>query len=443
MCHESDRQNSATRAEAFVRIFVSSVISHAGLLLFNRYQLDEPIGRGSLCTVYRGSDTVLRRSVAVKAIKPELVESYRDIMGVTAELTHPAAIATYDALEYDGWLFLVQEYVTARPLSAYLRDGLPTERTLDLAGQVTRALAYAHTHGIAHGDLTPASVLVDRHAVARINNFGSPPDAEYFERCRREWPVEDGGEVPPEWQTGFAGDVQAVGYLLWQLLSEPHRVEGQNGGDGSTRREFRGDVPDALRECVRRCVSASGSEPSMTAEALVTELESLARKLAEARPPATEHTPPALRAARDIVAREAAWSAEETLGGVRYWGEGGTSDSYAPSAPTDRAPLNAAWHGPAPAAELTPRLRLPSRPVDDAVYSALRDFAASPMAASPALGYEHAARTMPAAAAAPQGEQSTGGGWSVSFALVVVLGIALFLLFFIVGYFSSRLFGIG
>lgn len=425
---------------------MSSETSHAGLLLFNRYQLDEPIGRGALCTVYRGSDTVLRRSVAVKAIVPELVESYRDLMAVTAELTHPAAVATYDALEYDGWLFLVQEYITARPLSAYLRDGLPSERALDLVAQVSRALAYAHTHGIAHGDLTPAAVLVDRQAVARINNFGSPPDTEYFERCRREWLVGDGGEETPMRQSGFAGDMQAVGYLLWQLLSEPRHVEGTNGGDGSTRREFRGDVPDALRECVRRCVRTSGAEPTESAEALVTELETLARELAEARPTTTEHTPPALRTAREMVAREAAWSAEETLGGVRYWGEGGTSDSYAPSAPTDRVPWDAAaWHGPIPAAELTPRLRLPSRPVDDAVYSALRDFVASPVASAPALGYEHAARTMPAPASPLRlrDEQSAGGGWSVSFALVVVLGIALFLLFFIVGYFTSRLFGIG
>lgn len=417
---------------------------HTGLLLVNRYSLDEPVGRGALCAIYRGSDTVLRRSVAVKAVAPELVGRYREALAATAGLTHPAAVATYDALEHEGWLFLVQEYVTGRPLSAYLRDGVPCERAIDLACQVARAVGYAHAHGIIHGDLTPAAVLVDRQAVARINNFAAPPDAEYFARCRREWPAATDGAEPPAAEADFAGDVRAIGYLLWQLLSEPRAASGGNGSGASARREFRSDVPDSVRACVRRCViggceregEQDDGEAMRDAESLVSALEALAAELASARPPVVEHTPPALRVAREMIAREAAWSAEETLGGVRYWAEDGASSAYAASsAPTDPMPREEAepWRGNTSTAELTPRLRLPSRPVDDALSAALSDYAA--MAAGAPATVPDGARLAPAG--------TTRGGWQVSVALVVGVGIALFLLFFILGYFSAHFFGIG
>ena len=438
MLHDTAR--SAPRAR--VRVIVSPETRHTGLVLFDRYSLDEPVGQGALCAIYRGSDTVLRRSVAVKAVAPELVERYREALAATAALTHPAAVATYDALERDGWLFLVQEYVTGRPLSAYLRDGLPSERAVVLASQVAQAIAYAHAHDIVHGDLTPAAVLVDRQAIARINNFASLPDVAYFERCRREWPA-DALSEPPEPRSGASGDVQAIGYLLWHILSEPRSGGGLNGS-GSACRAFRPDVPESLREGVRRCVVGSRADAILDADTLVAELEALAGVLASARTQALEHTPPALRVAREMIAREAAWSAEETLGGVRYWATDGTSDSSAPSAPTDPMPRKAdVWRGMTPPAELTPRLRLPSRPVDDAISTALSDYAAK---AAGAPDVPLAASPQPVSAlAAPHALGARRGlfGRDVSFALVVALGIALFLLFFIIGYFSSHVFGIG
>lgn len=410
-----------------------------GLLLVNRYSLDEPVGQGALCTIYRGSDTVLRRSVAVKAVAPDIVGRYREALKATAGLTHPAAVATYDALEHDGWLFLVQEYVTGRPLSAYLRDGLPAERAVDLACQVARAIAYAHLHGIIHGDLTPAAVLVDRHAVARVNNFALPPDTAYFERCRGEWSAATSGALPQP-TAGAGGDVRAVGYLLWHLLSEPRP---EKSGSGVAHRAFRPDVPADVREGVRRCIAGAGDDAIADAETLVSALEALAEELAKARTLARENTPPALRAAREIVAREAAWSAEETLGGVRYWGEAEGADAYRQSAPTDPMSREARpRRDMSPAAELTPRLRLPSRPVDDAISSVLRDFAAG-TTSSPSAAEAVAPPSAQGGAASPAVHGGVErSGWELNLALVVGLGIAFFLLFFILGYLTPHLFGI-
>ena len=105
--------------------------------------------------------------------------------GTEASVTHSAVIAVFDAVEHDGRLFVVQEHVQAREFSTYLRAGLPIERATDLAAQIARALAYAHAHGVVHGDLTPAAVLVDRRAVLRLNNFGLPPTFRTSRRLPR------------------------------------------------------------------------------------------------------------------------------------------------------------------------------------------------------------------------------------------------------------------
>src|SRR5262249_34694738 len=151
----------------------------------HRYRIEELLANGALCPVYRGQDTVLRRSIAIKVVPPEHVHAYREALSQTAALTHPAIVATYDALEEGGQLFLIQERAFARPFQTYLRNGLPVERTLDLAVQVARALAYAHAHDIVHGDLTPTALLVDRRAVVSVNNYCLPPDGAYFDEFSR------------------------------------------------------------------------------------------------------------------------------------------------------------------------------------------------------------------------------------------------------------------
>src|SRR5258708_23122013 len=151
-----------------------------GSTLYNRYKLDGELARGALCVVYRGQDIVLRRSVVVKALPADLAPVYRASLQTTAAFTHPAVVATYDAIDRDGWLYLVQEFVPARPLSAYITSGIPSQRTVDLGGQIARALAYAHAHEIIHGDLTPPAVLIDRQASPRADKFGPPPGRGNF-----------------------------------------------------------------------------------------------------------------------------------------------------------------------------------------------------------------------------------------------------------------------
>jgi energy-converting hydrogenase Eha subunit F len=418
--------------------------------LLNRYHIDEPLAQGTLCAVYRGRDTVLHRSVVVKVIPPELVGVYREALHLTAAFTHPVVVATYDAVEERDALYLVQEHVQARPLAAYARDGIPSERAVDLAAQIARALAYAHAHDIVHGDLTPAAILIDRQATVRINNFGLPPDTLYFAKQTqsvRDAYVAADTEIidldaparpairtsAPHTMPRASDDVCAVGLLLWQVLTEQTRVSDAAGqGPG---RQFRRDVPPVLRDLVWRCALEDHPEAVVDADALVAELDTAASFLVQGRAPAPALTPPALRVAREAVAREAAWSVEETLGSVRRWPAELGRDSGSPSAPTVADPVpgrRGGWSPSQPTAKMGPsRLNLPSHPLD--ARSRISAGAGQPR--SPAWE-----RAQPSSFTRrwPWLESALG---SVSLGRLLVYGLLLFLLFFLIGYFGPNILG--
>lgn len=424
--------------------------SHAGRELLGRYQVGELLAQGALCPVYQGEDTVLRRPIIVKVAAADLIEAYRDALHLTAAFTHPAVVVSYDAIAQDERLFLIQEYVQARPLAAYARDGIPSARAVDLASQITRALAYAHAHDIIHGDLSPSAVLVDRQATVRINNFGLPADRTYFTKqaqaVRDSYLSSDGDVIDLDAPTvareatslhahplTAADDVRAVGLLLWQVLSEQAQ---RSGPVGAPVRRFRRDVPLALRDLVTRTVLSDHPNPVSSAETLLAELEELAAVLASERTVNAELTPPALRVAREALAREAAWSVEETLGVLRQWPVHAGNDSVSASDPTvaDPAPVRLVeqqFSFPTPRIG-SPRLNLPSRPLARRPVTTGR----------PATGGSRgrAALPSPPRSMRPLWLDNTIGPLSVG--RLFVYGAVLFVLFFLIGYFGPNLLGI-
>ena len=415
-----------------------------GLELDQRYVLDETIAQGALATVYRGRDTALRRPIAVKAVPAPYVDAYQRALATTTTLTYPSIVATYDTVKYDGWLFLVQEWVDAHPLSEYLISGMPGERAINLAAQIARTLAYAHEHRAVHGDLTAAAVLVDRRAVVRVNNFALPPDNRYFatacEMISRDMSLAALDELATP-----AGDIRAVGLLLWQLLTAV--TDGQP-------RNYRVDIPETVRALVWQCVAADTSSRINDAETLAHALEKLGHELTVGRSIATEETPPTLRAVRINVMRSAAWSAEETQAPIT-WGD--TTEprsidiSMEPTAPrpvrvplprptlppsTDvvarvplpRLPLPRPTLPPEPSGN--PRLRLPSRPLTPEHVTGVPSIR-MPRPSAPIEHYhglEQEAITV-------ANKRRSG------LPALLLIGLALFMLFFLLGFMLPPLLG--
>lgn len=265
--------------------------------LASRYQVAGLRAHGAYCLVYQGQDAILQRPVAIKAPFAEHAENYRATLPLTATLAHPAFVALYDVIEQGAGLFLAYEFVEGRPLTDYITSGLPLRRALDVIAQVARALVYAHAHGVTHGDLTPAALLVDRAATPRIANVGLPPDDAYFDEIATsayDSGVADDPDITVQHLTDDAEwlDTWAVAVMLWQLVTD---ASGQRDDHPDTEkhvRVYRADTPDELRDLLERTLRVSHAEPISTATALEERLAALSASLASSS--AEEEPAPAM-----------------------------------------------------------------------------------------------------------------------------------------------------
>ncbi len=150
---------------------ISKTLSH--------YRITEKLGAGGMGIVYKALDIHLDRYVAIKVLPPEKVadpERKRRFVQeakAASALNHPSIITVYDIDQAEGVDFIAMEYIEGQTLEELIRrSGLPLLLALRYAIQVADALARAHDAGIIHRDLKPSNVMVDKHGLVKILDFG-------------------------------------------------------------------------------------------------------------------------------------------------------------------------------------------------------------------------------------------------------------------------------
>ncbi|SJN30885.1 Stk1 family PASTA domain-containing Ser/Thr kinase [Mycetocola reblochoni] len=157
-------------------------------LIAGRYRLGDLIGRGGMAEVYRGTDTRLGRTVAVKLLKPELASDatfrgrFRQEAQAASRMSHPTIVRVFDAgedeLTADGGQtriqpYIVMEYVEGNPLDVLIAAGpLAPERAVEITSGILTALEYSHRAGIVHRDIKPANVMIGKNGSVKVMDFG-------------------------------------------------------------------------------------------------------------------------------------------------------------------------------------------------------------------------------------------------------------------------------
>ncbi len=247
-------------------------------VLGDRYQLQEPIGRGGMATIYRGHDKRMERVVAIKVLRdiystdPKFVTRFQREAKAASALQHPNIVQVYDYGQTDGNYFIVMELIEGTDLRHYLRSRkvLDNERAIIIAHDVALGLGAAHRRGIVHRDVKPQNVLVGRDGSIKLTDFGI---ASVYKDINAERLTTTGmtlGTVQyyaPEQAQGEivspAADVYALGIVMYEMLTGRTPFDGDNAVAVAMQHiqdvpvppsQYNPAIPPALEEIILRCL---------------------------------------------------------------------------------------------------------------------------------------------------------------------------------------------
>ncbi len=192
-----------------------------GTTLNQRFTLEKELGRGGMGAVYRATDVVLQRSVAIKVLKDqgsdELGKQIRLEAQILARLLHDNVVRLYDFGEFEGTSFLVMEEVNG---TSYLRRWreLPLIERLKIIAQVAEALDYAHHQGVIHRDVKPGNVLLTTTNQAKLSDFGLSTTTEHTDDTKsiRGTPHYMSPEQSSGSRLGHYTDIYSLGVMLYE-----------------------------------------------------------------------------------------------------------------------------------------------------------------------------------------------------------------------------------
>ena len=276
-----------------------------------RYVVRSLLGTGGMGEVYEAHDSRLNRSVALKVVRRDVAgdvvrrQRLEREASAVATINHPH-IVTLHSIEEDGEaLFLTMELVDGATLTeAIPTEGLPLDRFLSLAIQLSDALQAAHGRGVIHRDLKPANIMVTRDGVLKVLDFGLSKIAidQSTGPVTTESLTMDGrlvGTAPymaPEQIEGKVSDARAdifsLGIILFEMATGRRPFAGQTPMATLTAilrdapplaSALRPDFPEDLSRVIDRCLIKDPARRTQTAADLRNQLEDLSRMLESGR----------------------------------------------------------------------------------------------------------------------------------------------------------------
>src|SRR5258706_6372715 len=203
-------------------------------MLGERYQLQDPIGRGGMATIYRGRDLHMDRVVAIKVLREvystdvKFVARFQLEAKAASALQHPNIVQVYDYGQSEGNYFIVMELVEGADVRRYLRSrgALDVDRAVMIAHDVALGLGAAHRRAIVHRDVKPQNVMVGKGGSIKLTDFGI---ASVYKDINAE-PLTTTGmtlrtvqHYAPEQAQGEivtpAADVYALGIVMYEMLT--------------------------------------------------------------------------------------------------------------------------------------------------------------------------------------------------------------------------------
>lgn len=309
--HSAGRPRCAARR----RSRYGKAVLSSEVVLSGRYRLDERVATGGMGDVWRASDLILGRQVAVKVLLPALVSDpdfiarFRAEARIMAALRHPGIVQVFDSgaddLPDGGRAdYLVMEFVAGEPLSKRIETAgrLDVAETMSIVAQAAAALNAAHRGGIVHRDVKPSNLLVHEDGTVVLVDFGVARSTDITSITSANAVPGTALYMAPEQAAGRpvsgATDIYALGAVTYCCLTGSPPFTGDNPLQVAVRHlddeppELPHDIPEAVRALVSRALAKDPLDRFSSAAAMA---EAARTAVTGGEPPTAMATPVPLR----------------------------------------------------------------------------------------------------------------------------------------------------
>ena len=207
----------------------------------DHYQIESLVARSGMASIFRATDTLNGRTVAIKVPHPEmeadplLFDRFKREQDIGEKLDHPGVMKVFHD-DHRSRIYMVMEWVEGKLLRNVLSEKrkLPPERASCIAASICEALAYIHSHGVVHRDMKPENIMVDAEDRIKLIDFGIAGQEGSrrltFAKLSNVMGTPD--YISPEQVKGKRGDgrsdIYAVGVILYEMLTGKVPFTGNN-----------------------------------------------------------------------------------------------------------------------------------------------------------------------------------------------------------------------
>ena len=269
---------------------------YVGQVFDNRYRIEKLIGVGGMAVVFKATDTLMRREVAVKILREEIaadtqsVQRFINESKAVAMLSHQNIVNIYDVSVRENIKYIVMEYVEGITLKSYIehREVLSLKEIIGYTTQILRGLAHAHKKKIVHRDIKPQNIMLLKNGVIKVTDFGIAklPNADTLTVTDKA--IGTVFYISPEQASGkkidARSDLYSLGVMMYEMATGklPFTADSpvsvalmQVNDEPKSPREINPNIPVGLEQIILRAMEKDPADRYQSAEEMLAQISEL------------------------------------------------------------------------------------------------------------------------------------------------------------------------